>query len=140
IGSDSFFFSRSGQLGALALRHAIPAIAPYREFAAAGGLMSYGTNNANQFRQVGIYASRILKGEKPADLPVEQAVKLNLLINLKTARALSLAVPWIMQMTADEVMEGEGARSSRSSGARRPRGRSRRARSNRSGCGASRLS
>jgi len=105
IGSDSFFFSRSGQLGALALRHAIPAIAPYREFAAAGGLMSYGTNNANQFRQVGIYASRILKGEKPADLPVEQAVKLNLLINLKTARALSLTVPLIMQMTADEVIE-----------------------------------
>ena len=105
IGSDSLFFSRSRQLGALALRHAIPAIAPYREFAAAGGLMSYGTNNTNQFRQVGIYTGRILKGEKPVDLPVEQAVKLNLIINLKTARALGLTVPLIMQMTADEVIE-----------------------------------
>jgi putative ABC transport system substrate-binding protein len=67
--------------------------------------MSYGTNNANQFRQVGIYTSRILKGEKPVDLPWEQAVKLDLIINLKTARALGLTVPLIIQMTADEVIE-----------------------------------
>ena len=105
IGTDVFFFSRSGQLGAMAARHAIPAICPYRDFAAAGGLISYGTNNANQFRQVGVYTSRILKGEKPADLPVQQAVKLDLLINLKTAKALGLTVPLIMQMTADEVIE-----------------------------------
>jgi putative tryptophan/tyrosine transport system substrate-binding protein len=105
IGTDIFFFSRSGQLGAMTARHAIPAICPYRDFAAAGGLMSYGTNNANQFRQVGVYTSRILKGEKPVDLPVQQAVKLDLLINLRTAKALGLTVPLIMQMTADEVIE-----------------------------------
>jgi putative tryptophan/tyrosine transport system substrate-binding protein len=105
IGPDSLFFSRSGQLGALAFRHAIPAVCPYRAFVAAGGLMSYGTNTANLYRQVGVYTSRILKGEKPADLPVEQAVKLDLIINLKTARALGLTVPLIMQMTADEVIE-----------------------------------
>jgi putative tryptophan/tyrosine transport system substrate-binding protein len=105
IGSDSFFFSRSGQLGALALRHAIPAIAPYREFAAAGGLMSYGTNNANQFRQVGIYTSRILKGEKPADLPAQQAVKLDLIINLKTAKTLGITVPLPLSGRADELIE-----------------------------------
>jgi ABC-type uncharacterized transport system substrate-binding protein len=103
IGTDIFFFSRSGQLGAMAARHAIPAICPYRDFAAAGGLMSYGTNTVDQFRQVGVYTSRILKGEKPADLPVEQAVKIYLVINLR--RALGLTVPLIMQMTADEVIE-----------------------------------
>jgi ABC-type uncharacterized transport system substrate-binding protein len=105
ISPDSLFFSRSGNLGALALRHAIPAIAPYREFAAGGGLMSYGTNNANQFRQVGIYTGRILKGEKPADLPVQQAVKLDLIINLRTAKALGLDVPMSMLMRVDEVIE-----------------------------------
>jgi putative tryptophan/tyrosine transport system substrate-binding protein len=105
IGTDAFVFSQSGQLGAMAARHTIPAICPYRDFARAGGLMSYGTNNANQFRQVGVYTSRILKGEKPADLPVQQAVKLDLVINLKTAKALGLTVPLIMQMTADEVIE-----------------------------------
>ena len=93
------------QLGTLAARHAIPAISPYREFAASGGLMSYGTNNSNQFRQVGVYTGRILKGEKPTDLPVQQAVKLDLIINLKTAKALGLTVPMIMQMTVDEVIE-----------------------------------
>jgi putative tryptophan/tyrosine transport system substrate-binding protein len=105
IGTDAFFFGRSVQLGTLAARHAIPAISPYREFAASGGLMSYGTNNSNQFRQVGVYTGRILKGEKPTDLPVQQAVKLDLIINLKTAKALGLTVPTIMQMTVDEVIE-----------------------------------
>ena len=103
IGTDRLFFSRSGQLGAMAARHTIPAICPYRDFAAAGGLMSYGTNTPNQFRQVGVYTSRILKGEKPADLPVQQA--LDLVINLRTAKALGLTVPLITQMTADEVIE-----------------------------------
>ena len=85
----------------MAARHAIPAICPYREFAAAGGLMSYGTNSANQFRQVGIKTGRILKGEKPADLPVEQAVQLDLVINLKAAKALGLDVPMSMLMRVD---------------------------------------
>ena len=105
ISPDSLFFSRSGELGVLAFRHAIPAICPYRDFALAGGLMSYGTNTVNQYRQVGIYTSCLIKGEKPADLPVEQAVKLNLIINLKTGRALGLDVPMSMLMRVDEVFE-----------------------------------
>jgi len=105
IASDSFFFSISRQLGALTLRHAIPAIAPYREFAAAGGLMSYGTSNVNQFRQVGIYTSRILKGEKPADLPVQQATKVELYVNLKTAKTLGITVPLPLSGRADELIE-----------------------------------
>ena len=105
IGSDVLFFSRSRQLGALAFRHAIPAICPYREFAEAGGLMSYGTNIADLYRQVGAYTARILKGEKPADLPVQQAVKLELVINSKTAKALGLDVPLSMLMRVDEVIE-----------------------------------
>jgi len=105
ISPDSLFFSRSGELGVLAFRHAIPAICPYRDFALAGGLMSYGTNTVNQYRQVGIYTSRLIKGEKPADLPVEQAVKLDLIINLKTGRALGLDVPMSMLMRVDEVIE-----------------------------------
>jgi putative tryptophan/tyrosine transport system substrate-binding protein len=105
ISIDSLFFSRSRQLGALAFRHAIPAICPYREFAAAGGLMSYGTNNANQFRQVGVYTSRILKGEKPADLPVQQASKVELFINLKTAKTLGITVPLPLSGRADELIE-----------------------------------
>jgi putative tryptophan/tyrosine transport system substrate-binding protein len=105
IGADSFFFGRAEQLGTLTLRRAVPAISPYREFVAAGGLMSYGTSVTDRFRPVGIYTGRILKGEKPADLPVIQPTKFELAINLKTAKALGLTVPIIMQMTADEVIE-----------------------------------
>jgi len=105
IGPDPFFIARSEQLGALAFRHAIPAICPYREFAAAGGLASYGTNVSHLFRQLGTYTSRILKGEKPADLPVQQATKLELTINMKTAGALGLTVPLPLLGRADEVIE-----------------------------------
>jgi putative ABC transport system substrate-binding protein len=105
VGFDTFFIRQSRQLGALTLRHAVPAIAPYREFAVAGGLMSYGTNITDMYRQLGVYTSRILKGEKPADLPVQQAVKLELVINLKTAKALGFDVPMSMLMRVDEVIE-----------------------------------
>jgi len=105
IAGDRFFNNKVGQLIALATRHAMPVLYPWREAAVAGGLMSYGTNIDDAFHQGGIYAGRILKGEKPADLPVQQAVKVDLVINLKTARVLGLTVPLPLLALADEVIE-----------------------------------
>ena len=105
IGTDLFFTNRSKQLAALTARHAVPAIYHYRGFAAAGGLMSYGGSVADAFRLAGGYTGRILKGEKPADLPVVRATKVELIINLKTAKALSINVPNTLIGRADEVIE-----------------------------------
>ena len=105
IAPDAMFISRSEQLGALTLRHAVPAITQYREFAVAGGLMSYGGNSTEAVRLLGIYTGRVLKGEKPADLPVVQSAKVELVINLKTAKALGITVPNTLIGRADEVIE-----------------------------------
>ena len=105
IAPDATFISRSEQLAVLTLRHAVPAIAQFREFAAAGGLMSYGGNFTEGARQVGVYVGRILKGEKAADLPVQRYTKIELIINLKTAKALGITVPPSLLARAEEVIE-----------------------------------
>jgi putative ABC transport system substrate-binding protein len=105
IGPSTFFNARTEQLAALSLRHRIPTIYQYRPFVAAGGLMSYGSDETEFYRLVGIYAGKILNGDKPADLPVQQTTKVELIVNLKTAKALGITVPQSVQSRADEVME-----------------------------------
>jgi putative ABC transport system substrate-binding protein len=105
VGVDPSFLDRRDHIIALAARYAIPTIYPLRHFAVAGGLMSYGTDFADSYRQAGVYTGRIVRGEKPADLPVQRATKFEFVINLKTAKALGLAVPNSMQLLADEVIE-----------------------------------
>jgi putative ABC transport system substrate-binding protein len=105
IGSDAYLVTRRNQIVALAARHAIPAVYPYREFAEAGGVLTYGANRADSWRQVGVYTGKILKGAKPADLPVLQPTKFELVINLKTAKTLGLTIPAGVLAIADEVIE-----------------------------------
>jgi putative ABC transport system substrate-binding protein len=105
IGTDSLFNTWKEQPAALSVRHGVPTIHQYREFVVAGGLIGYGTQTAELSRQVGVYTGRILKGEKPANMPIQQATKVELFINLKTARALGLTVPTSLLVRADEVVE-----------------------------------
>ena len=105
ISADALFFSRIEQLAALTVRHAVPAIFQERPFVAAGGLVSYGGRTPDTYRLAGVYAGRILKGDKPADLPVQQVTKIDLIINLKTAKALGLTIPETLLATADEVIQ-----------------------------------
>jgi putative tryptophan/tyrosine transport system substrate-binding protein len=105
VNSDNLFTNQREQIATLVARHVMPAIFSYREFPAAGGLMSYGASFVDSFRQVGVYAGRILKGEKPSDLPVQQATRVELVINLKTAKVLGLTVPPALLTSADKVIE-----------------------------------
>ena len=105
LAADPFLYGRIDRLVELAVRHQLPMLSPWRECTAAGGLMSYGASLPDAHRQQGIYAGRILKGDKPANLPVLQPTKFEFALNLKTAKALGLTVPQIMQMTADTVIE-----------------------------------
>ena len=105
VGADPFFTSRSARLGELAARHAMPAVFENRSFTAAGGLASYGSNALDSYRLTGVYVARILKGETPADLPVQQGTKLELFINARAANALGIAVPLPLSGRADEVIE-----------------------------------
>jgi putative ABC transport system substrate-binding protein len=105
VGGGSFFVGHQEQLAALTVRHAVPTASEHREFAVSGGLLSYGASLSEAYRLAGVYAARVLKGEKPGDLPVQQATKVELFLNLKSAKALGISVPFPLSGRADELIE-----------------------------------